>query len=164
MRKYNKYKESITKQIPAQEINKIDDNVVHWSSKKAAMNTRAVAQTRRKKNETSEKTIECAKENAIRSEVKEQWFTDEREELLPSLGYPSSADLIIVPPKGDLHPKAAEFLAFQQEDVLISVVCNPKNPTRDKEILEKRNWNRDALWMVDLFPQTPHTECIDRFI
>jgi len=114
--------------------------------------------------ELQEKAIECAKVNAQQHSIKGQWVAGPVEKILPSLEWSSPATIIVDPPREGLHPKAAEFLASQQEDVLIYIACNPKSLARDKEILEQQNWQMDALWMVDLFPQTPHTECIGRFI
>ena len=74
------------------------------------------------------------------------------------------AVLIVDPPRVGLHPKAAQFLATQKGAVLYYVACNPKSLFRDREILEMGHWKMTDLWMIDLFPQTPHVESIAKFV
>jgi 23S rRNA (uracil1939-C5)-methyltransferase len=86
------------------------------------------------------------------------------EELLDGLSLIAPVALVVDPPRSGLHPKAASALASMQAEVLVYVACNPASLGRDRAILEAGGWTLDALWTVDLFPQTRHVEAVARFI
>jgi 23S rRNA (uracil1939-C5)-methyltransferase len=74
-------------------------------------------------------------------------------------------DVVVVdPPRAGLHPKAAGWLAALPARRLVYVACHPPSLGRDRAILEAGGWRLEALWTVDLFPQTGHVEAVARFV
>jgi len=109
-------------------------------------------------------SIVCARENAARLGVESTWHAGKVEAVLPTLPRDRRRWIVVDPPRAGLHPAAARFLAEQDAEVLVYVACNPASLGRDRAILEAGRWTMEALWSVDLFPQTPHVEAIARFI
>ena len=114
--------------------------------------------------EIQPEAIERAKRNAERNNVRGQWFAGKVEEALPEVQAGADSTILLDPPREGLHPKACQFFASQEADCLVYVACNPKSLERDRAILESGNWTMTDLWMVDMFPQTPHVECVGKFI
>jgi 23S rRNA (uracil1939-C5)-methyltransferase len=81
--------------------------------------------------------------------------------LLPSQG--EDHILLVDPPRVGLHPRAAQAIAQAPGDTLLYVACHPPSLGRDALLLQEGGWTLDALWFVDLFPQTYHIEAIGRF-
>ncbi|MFT5683847.1 MAG: 23S rRNA (uracil1939-C5)-methyltransferase [Myxococcota bacterium] len=109
-------------------------------------------------------SIACAKENATRNNITGEWHAGKVEEILPSLQVEGPRWIVVDPPRVGLHPSAARFLADQEAEALVYVACNPGSLGRDRVILEAGGWRLEALWSVDLFAQTPHTEAVARFV
>jgi len=108
--------------------------------------------------------IERAKSNAERNNVSGSWIAGKVEDCLSNAAPDNSSTILLDPPREGLHPKAAKFFAEQTAQGLVYVACNPKSLARDRAILEAGNWKMTDLWMVDMFPQTPHVECVGKFI
>ncbi|RME24141.1 MAG: hypothetical protein D6798_11925 [Deltaproteobacteria bacterium] len=85
------------------------------------------------------------------------------EAVLPTLDLTRPLRVVVDPPRAGLHPKAADFLAGLDADVLVYVACNPASLGRDRAVLEAGGWELTDLWAVDLFPQTRHVEAVGRF-
>ena len=113
--------------------------------------------------EIQPQAIEQAKANAQRNHVQGEWLAGKVEELLPNLPNIKDATILLDPPREGLHPKVGQFFSKQEGKSLIYVACNPKSLARDREILENGNWKMTDLWMVDMFAQTPHIECVGLF-
>ncbi|MEL6347039.1 MAG: 23S rRNA (uracil(1939)-C(5))-methyltransferase RlmD [Myxococcota bacterium] len=109
-------------------------------------------------------SIDCARDNAARQQVAGEWHAGKVEDLLPRLAPMDPKWIVVDPPRAGLHPAAARFLAAQSAESLVYVACNPGSLGRDREILEAGRWKMTDLWSVDLFPQTPHTEAVARFV
>ncbi len=107
--------------------------------------------------------IERAIQNAERNGVQGTWIAGKVEDCLEQVHSGPGSTILLDPPREGLHPKAAKFFAEQHADGLVYVACNPKSLQRDREILEAGNWKMTDLWMVDMFPQTPHVECVGKF-
>lgn len=71
--------------------------------------------------------------------------------------------LVVDPPRVGLHPRVTAWLARHPARTLIYVACHPPSLGRDRVPLEAEGWRMDAVWPVDLFPQTPHVEVVARF-
>jgi len=108
--------------------------------------------------------IERAKQNALQNSVSGTWIAGKVEECLEQVETGAGSTILLDPPREGLHPKAATFFAQQHADGLVYVACNPKSLQRDQVILEAGNWKMTDLWMVDMFPQTPHVECVGKFV
>jgi len=114
--------------------------------------------------EYQSEAIERAKENAKQNNVTGTWLAGKVEDCLQQVSSGSGSTILLDPPREGLHPKAAQFFAKQQADGLVYVACNPKSLQRDRQILEAGNWKMTEVWMVDMFPQTPHVECVGKFV
>ena len=114
--------------------------------------------------EIQEQAIELAKHNAHQNGVSGSWNAGKVEDIIRQIPNINKAVIIVDPPREGLHPKVAEFLATQSCEALIYIACNPKSLARDKEILENGHWKLTDVWSVDMFPQTPHVECVGKFI
>ncbi len=108
--------------------------------------------------------IDVARANAARLGVPGTWHAGAVEAVLPELSLPAPLRVVVDPPRVGLHPRAAEFLAGLDAQVLVYVACNPASLGRDREILEAGGWRLDDLHAVDLFPQTRHVEAVGRFV
>lgn len=108
--------------------------------------------------------VALAKKNAHKNHVDGEWLVGPIEDILPSLPSLSSTTIIVDPPRAGLHPKASQFLAQQNAKLLLYIACNPASLARDRMILESGGWKLIDLCVIDLFPQTPHTESIAKFV
>lgn len=69
-------------------------------------------------------------------------------------------DLIITdPPRSGMHQEVAEHLRDSSIERIVYVSCNPSTQARDLAILCER-YDIEAVQPVDMFPQTPHIECV----
>ena len=68
------------------------------------------------------------------------------------------------PPRSGLHPKALATVAALDAEVLVYVACKPASLARDGAILLAAGWRCEQWTAVDMFPQTPHTEVVARFV
>ena len=109
-------------------------------------------------------SIDCARDNAARCGVPGAWYAGKVEEILPTLRPEAPRWIVVDPPRVGLHPAAARFLAAQEAEALVYVACNPGSLGRDRLVLEAGGWVMTDLWSIDLFPQTPHTEAVARFV
>lgn len=110
--------------------------------------------------------IDTARDNAARLGISGEWHAGPVEEVLPRLAPPGPGPvhLLVDPPRVGLHPKAARFLAAWPAEALVYVACGPRSLARDRVLLAEGGWRLDALWGVDLFPQTHHVEAVARFV
>ena len=70
-------------------------------------------------------------------------------------------DLIILdPPRSGIHPKAIQKIIDFNPNRFVYVSCNPITLVKDLKILEERGYEIVKLKIMDMFPRTPHVECI----
>lgn len=70
-------------------------------------------------------------------------------------------DLIILdPPRDGIHPKAIQKIIDFEPEEFIYVSCNPKSLARDLPVFEERGYKVQKVKCMDMFPHTPHTECV----
>lgn len=78
---------------------------------------------------------------------------------------PGSPDVVIVdPPRAGLGPDTIGHLVRIGAPVLASVSCDPASFARDARMLVDAGYRLEWVTPVDLFPQTPHTETVARFV
>ena len=78
---------------------------------------------------------------------------------------PSPADLVVADPsRSGLGKKAVAALAATHAPVLVLVSCDPAALGRDAKLLAARGFRLERSELVDLFPQTHHTEVVSRFV
>ncbi|MGC6510645.1 MAG: 23S rRNA (uracil(1939)-C(5))-methyltransferase RlmD [Myxococcota bacterium] len=113
--------------------------------------------------EVHEGAIEVARQNARLNQVDGEWYAGTVETLLHHLQNTENAHILVDPPRVGLHPKAAQKLADCMAKSLVYVACSPASLARDNPILEAGGWKLQKVYLVDLFPQTPHVESIAVF-
>ncbi len=65
------------------------------------------------------------------------------------------------PPRAGMHPKVLKALLRLEPRLIIMVSCNPATLARDLGVLSEKYEVTD-VFPFDLFPHTPHIECIAR--
>ena len=68
--------------------------------------------------------------------------------------------VIIDPPRPGLHPSTMKHLINLSPKKIIYVSCNPATMARDIEILSNQKYLIKDMQPIDMFPHTPHIECI----
>lgn len=63
------------------------------------------------------------------------------------------------PPRAGMDPALIAALDRRNAARLVYISCNPATLARDAALLEPR-WEPEAFQPVDLFPHTPHLECV----
>ncbi len=116
--------------------------------------------------EMGEDAVSMAKKNAERNGIQHaEFFVGKVETILPELFANSQIpelDMVIIdPPRTGLHPKALEYIAKNiQTSKIIYISCNPPTLARDMAFLQENGWKTKKIKPVDMFPHTPHIECI----
>ena len=72
----------------------------------------------------------------------------------------NSAVTIVDPPRDGLHPKALAKLIALAPPTLIYVACKPASLARDLAALTATGYKPIRAVGVDMFPRTPHVECV----
>jgi len=67
--------------------------------------------------------------------------------------------VITDPPRSGMHPKVVQALLQLAPRRIVTVSCNPSTLARDLELLEPR-YAVTAVQPFDMFPHTPHIECV----
>lgn len=118
--------------------------------------------------EIVEDAVKDAKINAKKNNVKNISFycgdlkdilsTDVMNDiLLPSI-------IIVDPPRPGLHPNTLKNLLKIKPKKIIYVSCNPATMARDLEVLISEQYSIKDLQPIDMFPHTPHVECVTTLI
>jgi len=77
----------------------------------------------------------------------------------------SPVDVIVVdPPRDGLHAKALAKIAAFAPKKIIYVACKPASLARDMALLAESGYYPVRMQGVDLFPRTPHVECVCEFV
>ncbi|NMB24867.1 MAG: 23S rRNA (uracil(1939)-C(5))-methyltransferase RlmD [Firmicutes bacterium] len=70
-------------------------------------------------------------------------------------------DLIVLdPPRGGIHPKALEKIIQLEAPRIIYVSCQPVSLAKDLQVLAARGYQATTIKCMDMFPHTPHVECV----
>ena len=67
---------------------------------------------------------------------------------------------IIDPPRAGAHPKVVSMLSRLAPSRIVYVSCNPKSAASDLALLCSNGYGVERARPVDLFPHTPHLECV----
>ncbi len=125
--------------------------------------------------ESSEVAVEDAQRNASRNGIANvRFWRGEAMELLrdrlglgrpPRFGAGAAArpeiDAVLVdPPRAGLHPGVVERLVHLGAPRLVYVSCNPGTLARDLGDLTASRYDVASVQPVDMFPHTPHIECV----
>src|SRR5581483_3280414 len=114
--------------------------------------------------EVSEESVACALENAELNDITNAAFFagnvgEVVEELLDRSGAP---DVVVVdPPRAGLAGKALKRLGAIAAPRIVYVSCNPTTLASDVKMLrEEYGYELLDVRPVDMFPHTPHVECV----
>lgn len=78
-----------------------------------------------------------------------------------TLGAAERPDVVVVdPPRGGLHSDVTAALALSGAARLAYVSCNLQSAARDVAQLASAGWKLARVRPIDLFPHTPHLECV----
>ncbi|MGI6633551.1 MAG: 23S rRNA (uracil(1939)-C(5))-methyltransferase RlmD [Bacillota bacterium] len=107
--------------------------------------------------------VQDAKRNARENGVANVRFREGRaERVLPAtvreFGRPTS--VILDPPRGGAEESALLSMSRAKPRSIIYVSCNPSTLARDLIVLGRDGWKPMWVQPVDMFPQTPHVECV----
>ena len=79
---------------------------------------------------------------------------------LETLGSDLPEVCVVDPPRAGLHAKVLAVLRALGPRRIVYVSCNPKSAVQDLETLLEQDYRMLHVEPVDLFPHTPHLECV----
>ena len=104
-----------------------------------------------------------AEENARRNGVENARFRtgDARKEIRPLLEEAGKPDVVVVdPPRAGLSQKIVRRLIECEAPRIVYVSCNPTTLAPNAAQLAEAGYRLRRVKPVDMFPQTPHIECV----
>jgi len=103
-----------------------------------------------------------ARENAAENGIANARFVPG--DVLASLAdVPERPDLVLLdPPRPGLHPRMIPALLALAPARIVHVSCNPAALARDLDALVAGGYRAGSVRPIDLFPHTPHVECVVR--
>ena len=116
--------------------------------------------------ELVEDAIQDAAENAKLNEVSNASFYsgDVRTSLRELVEQAGKPDVVVVdPPRAGLSQKIVRRIVEAAPQRIVYVSCNPTTLAPNAAQLVEAGYTLDRVRPVDLFPQTPHIECVARF-
>ena len=73
-------------------------------------------------------------------------------------------DVVVADPaRSGLAKPGVAAVARMNAPVVVLVSCDPVSLARDARLLAGVGYNMESVEVLDLFPQTPHVECVTRF-
>ncbi|HEY3615055.1 MAG TPA: 23S rRNA (uracil(1939)-C(5))-methyltransferase RlmD [Gaiellales bacterium] len=117
--------------------------------------------------EIVEEAIERARENALANGVANIQFhcadASKAPRDLIAEGLPAPDVIVLDPPRAGMTPKAARRVAELGAKRIVYVSCNPTTLAGNAPILAEGGYRMTRLRPFDLFPHTPHVECVAVF-
>jgi 23S rRNA (uracil1939-C5)-methyltransferase len=107
--------------------------------------------------------IADAEENARLNGIENAQFRagDARREIRPLLAEAGRPDLVVVdPPRAGLSKKIVRRVIECEPDRIVYVSCNPTTLAPNAAQLGEAGYRLLRVKPVDMFPQTPHIECV----
>ncbi|MBW6408800.1 23S rRNA (uracil(1939)-C(5))-methyltransferase RlmD [Clostridium weizhouense] len=114
--------------------------------------------------EIIEEAVEAAKENAKLNGLNNcEFLAGDVAEIIKTVK--DKPDIIILdPPRSGVHPKALNYVIKFNAKEIIYVSCNPKTLVTDLKVLTERGYKIIQTKVKDMFPNTPHAECVVKLI
>lgn len=104
-----------------------------------------------------------AEENARRNEIDNAHFIagDARKEIAPMLAEAGPPDVVVLdPPRAGLSKKVVRRVIECDAPRIVYVSCNPTTLAPNAAQLVEAGYGLTRVKPVDMFPQTPHIECV----
>jgi 23S rRNA (uracil1939-C5)-methyltransferase len=104
-----------------------------------------------------------AEENARINGIRNARFRtgDARKEIRPLLAEAGRPDVVVVdPPRAGLSKKVVRRVIECDADRIVYVSCNPTTLAPNAAQLAEAGYRLQRVQPVDMFPQTPHIECV----
>ncbi len=120
--------------------------------------------------ELSESSVADARANAARNDLAGVRFVAGdlaltlAPEQLALRGLPRPTVCVIDPPRAGLHAKVLDSLRLLEPERIVYVSCNPRSAVQDLVALCASGYRLERIQPVDLFPHTPHLECVFRLV
>jgi len=86
--------------------------------------------------------------------VLREWALGERQDP------PAPQVVVVDPPRAGLHPRVVARVTELLARRIVYVSCNPATLARDLKDFAARGWRLGAIEPFDMFPHTPHIECV----
>ena len=118
--------------------------------------------------ELVESAVEDARANAARNGLEGVRFVagDLALTLAPEqlgLRQMTRPDVCVVdPPRAGLHARVLDSLRLLEPRRIVYVSCNARSAVQDLSYLAADGWRLQRVQPIDLFPHTPHLECVFR--
>lgn len=115
--------------------------------------------------ELVEAAVEDARANADRNGLTNARFVvgDVRTQLRPLIEEAGEADVVVVdPPRAGLSQKAVRRVLEAGAQRIVYVSCNPTTLAPNARQMVDAGYELQTVEPVDMFPQTPHIECVAR--
>jgi 23S rRNA (uracil1939-C5)-methyltransferase len=117
--------------------------------------------------EIAQEAVERARENALLNGVANVEFVagDAAKAVRPLLeaGVPRPDVVVVDPPRAGLTPRAVRRVLELAPQRLVYVSCNPTTLAGNGLLLAEGGYRLERVRPFDLFPHTPHVECVARF-
>ncbi|MBF0746745.1 23S rRNA (uracil(1939)-C(5))-methyltransferase RlmD [Gemella sp. 19428wG2_WT2a] len=113
--------------------------------------------------EIVEAAVENAKENARSNGLKNVEFLlgKSEDKIKELINKDVEIDAVIVdPPRKGCEESFLQDLAKMKIKKVVYVSCNPASLARDMKIMQDLGYRASQVQPVDMFPQTPHVECV----
>jgi 23S rRNA (uracil1939-C5)-methyltransferase len=113
--------------------------------------------------EIEERAVADAIENARRNGVDNARFFagDVRTAMRPLLEEVSQPDVVVVdPPRAGLSQKVVRRVLEAEAPRIVYVSCNPTTLAPNARQVVDAGYELKTVRPVDMFPQTPHIECV----
>jgi 23S rRNA (uracil1939-C5)-methyltransferase len=78
-------------------------------------------------------------------------------------GVPAPGVVVIDPPRAGLHPRAVRGVIELAPARIVYVSCNPTTMAGNAQAFVEAGYRLEIVRPVDMFPHTPHVECVARF-
>ena len=114
--------------------------------------------------ELIEEAVRDARENCRINNIRNcSYMAGDLKDMIGKLSHTGRPDVVIVdPPRAGMHPKVVKALLEALPARIIAVSCNPASLARDAALL-LGDYEIKEVQPIDLFPHTPHLECVLRF-
>ena len=116
--------------------------------------------------ESVERAVADAIENARANGVDNARFYagDVRTAMRPLLEEEGSADVVVLdPPRAGLSQKVVRRVLEVEAEKIVYVSCNPTTLAPNARQIVDAGYELGPVTPVDMFPQTPHIECVTSF-